>query len=633
VIAIDNLSTQLTAGLYFSLFLSAMASILVAHRNLRASSRHERVSWVVLGAIGASALATATVLHDVRVVVVPVLLATTACGVVWRPLENYTAPGRLLLATLPQQMLVTTAWWIWFLCSQPMSQMTRAFLLASLPLGVGGLVLTLFMLPVDFAVTCRRRWLKPKDPLPPLAPERCPKVSLHVPCCSEPPEMVIDTLNALSRLRYLNFEVIVVDNNTTDAELWRPVERHCRRLGDRFRFFHVDRLVGAKAGALNLARRHTAADATIVGIIDSDYQVHPDFLVTLVGYFDDPGVALVQTPHDSRNGADGLFVGLSHWADRSGYLTDFRNINEFGLTYCVGTMCLIRKAALDEAGPWSETCLTEDSEMTVRLHALGWSCLGIWETFGRGLIPETFLDLKKQWFRWEYGHCQNMLTHWRLFLPGPLGRASRMRWQHRFFHLMGLLGVLYAVVDWLWLPLGMIGLLSLMGHRERVPVPSIVWWSVVLMFGSSTLLRWLPYRTAGYGTREMLCSDVALAALTHTRQAARVRFWFGRRKPAWQRTNKFSDQPSPRRALGAARAELVLGILLSALGIVLATHATYSPPDLLALGAAATVWTALAYVMAPVVALIGEWELGVRRSTGAVAAPSAALASEPAGEP
>ena len=50
VIAIDNLSTQLTAGLYFSLFLSAMASILVAHRNLRASSRDERVSWVVLGA-------------------------------------------------------------------------------------------------------------------------------------------------------------------------------------------------------------------------------------------------------------------------------------------------------------------------------------------------------------------------------------------------------------------------------------------------------------------------------------------------------------------------------------------------------------------------------------------------------
>ncbi len=41
-----------------------------------------------------------------------------------------------------------------------------------------------------------------------------PKVSIHVPAYNEPPEMLIETLDALARLDYPDFEVIVIDNNT-----------------------------------------------------------------------------------------------------------------------------------------------------------------------------------------------------------------------------------------------------------------------------------------------------------------------------------------------------------------------------------------------------------------------------------
>src|SRR6185437_9993555 len=40
--------------------------------------------------------------------------------------------------------------------------------------------------------------------------ERSPRVSIHVPTYNEPPQMVIDTLDALARLDYDDFEVIVV---------------------------------------------------------------------------------------------------------------------------------------------------------------------------------------------------------------------------------------------------------------------------------------------------------------------------------------------------------------------------------------------------------------------------------------
>ena len=49
-------------------------------------------------------------------------------------------------------------------------------------------------------------------------------------------------------------------------------------LGERFRFFHFDVMKGFKAGALNYVLSQTAPDAKIIGVIDSDYMVRPDWL-------------------------------------------------------------------------------------------------------------------------------------------------------------------------------------------------------------------------------------------------------------------------------------------------------------------------------------------------------------------
>ena len=66
--------------------------------------------------------------------------------------------------------------------------------------------------------------------------EQLPMVSVHVPAYNEPPEMMIETLNALALLDYPRYEVIVIDNNTKDPAVWQPVEAHCRKLGPPFPF-------------------------------------------------------------------------------------------------------------------------------------------------------------------------------------------------------------------------------------------------------------------------------------------------------------------------------------------------------------------------------------------------------------
>ncbi|MEK9817105.1 MAG: glycosyltransferase, partial [Limnobacter sp.] len=113
-----------------------------------------------------------------------------------------------------------------------------------------------------------------------------PFVSIHVPAYEEPPEMLIDTLNALGRLDYPHFEVIVVDNNTKDEATWRPVQAHCQYLGERFRFFHVSPLSGYKAGALNYALERTCPQAEVVAVIDADYKVLPHWLKDLAPEFE-----------------------------------------------------------------------------------------------------------------------------------------------------------------------------------------------------------------------------------------------------------------------------------------------------------------------------------------------------------
>src|SRR5581483_5156104 len=138
-------------------------------------------------------------------------------------------------------------------------------------------------------------------PLPPVD-GFLPKVSIHIPAHHEPPEMLKDTLDAVARLDYPNFECVVVINNTPDPALWTPVEAHCRALGERFKFVNADNLAGYKAGALRLALAHTAADAEIIGVIDADYVVEPDWLKHLLPAFADAHVGLVQAPQDHRDG-------------------------------------------------------------------------------------------------------------------------------------------------------------------------------------------------------------------------------------------------------------------------------------------------------------------------------------------
>src|SRR5690606_8862955 len=129
--------------------------------------------------------------------------------------------------------------------------------------------------------------------------------------------MVKVTIDSLVGLDYPNLEVLVIDNNTKDEKVWKPVEEYVDRLretmGDRVKFFHLPKWPGYKAGALNFARTQTAADAEVIGLVDAAYVVRKDWLRALVPYFENAKVAWVQAPQDHREWENDLFKEWINW--------------------------------------------------------------------------------------------------------------------------------------------------------------------------------------------------------------------------------------------------------------------------------------------------------------------------------
>jgi exo-beta-1,3-glucanase (GH17 family)/cellulose synthase/poly-beta-1,6-N-acetylglucosamine synthase-like glycosyltransferase len=302
------------------------------------------------------------------------------------------------------------------------------------------------------------------------APGRAlPPISIHLACCNEPPQTVIATLQGLLALRAPALEVLVVDNNTTDRNLWRPVRafvlqhrRAARRRGEtpRLRFFHLPRWPGYKAGALNFALEQTDARAQWVGVVDADYVVQPQWLQQLGGYLDDPAVAAVQAPQAHRGWAGRTLARMMNWEYEGFFRIGMHHRHERDAIVQHGTMTLIRADALRRAGGWAEDCVCEDTELGLRLLAGGGRVVYVDRVLGSGLVPADFAAYRRQRHRWAEGAMQILRRHARLLLTGRrtgAAGAERLTLGQRYHFVAGwlpwvgdALHLVFSIAAMLW---------------------------------------------------------------------------------------------------------------------------------------------------------------------------------------
>ncbi len=276
-----------------------------------------------------------------------------------------------------------------------------------------------------------------------------PSVCLQVPCYNEPPDMVIETLESLRAIDYPNYEIQVLDDNTDDESLWRPVEAWCRE--NDVKFVHLSDWPGYKSGALNYALQNMVGDeCELIGVVDSDYQIDPHFLKHCAPLFADEKVGFIQAPQDYRDWQSAPFYRRLYYSYHYFFAVSQPSRNERDGAIFAGTMGLIRRRALEDAGGWDEWCITEDAELSLRILRNGWSGLHVDKSFGKGIMPLTFEALKGQRFRWCFGGIQILRRHWRSMLPGHENDENHLSLGQRWAYLCGgiqwygdLLGLLF----------------------------------------------------------------------------------------------------------------------------------------------------------------------------------------------
>jgi exo-beta-1,3-glucanase (GH17 family)/cellulose synthase/poly-beta-1,6-N-acetylglucosamine synthase-like glycosyltransferase len=433
-----------------------------------------------------------------------------------RKLSGLRFVGRLYFALAAQAIVAVAV----FLCTQPLTAYMRTTDWLALLIFVPTLAAMLVILlahAFEFAELFWEGSLSRSfvaKPLPIAAKQ--PLVSIHLACSNEPPEMVIATLKSLHRLRYSNFEVLVVDNNTREERLWQPVRDFVASLPAHFQFFHLPECKGFKAGALNFALTKTANEAVIVAVVDADYVVNPDWLNNLVSYFEDASVGIVQAPQAHRDWAHQTFRTMMNWEYDGFFRIGMHHRNERNAIIQHGTMTMIRASALREHGAWQEWCVCEDAELGLRLMRAGFNTVYVDQVAGHGLTPDGFLAFKKQRYRWAQGGMQILKAHGQALLgrsASALGLSSGQRYHflagwlpwlgdalHLVFALMAVVWTLAAVAfpRWITLP------------TTLFMLPLIAFVMVKLVIGP--LLYW---RRVPCSAREIFGASVAGMGLSH----------------------------------------------------------------------------------------------------------------------
>jgi cellulose synthase (UDP-forming) len=242
-------------------------------------------------------------------------------------------------------------------------------------------------------------------------------VDVLIPVYDEPLDIVSATIVAATRLHGARVRVAVLDDGNRAA---------LARLAERYGARYLQRGVntGAKAGNLNHALARTGAPFVLV--LDCDHVPGPRLFATMLPHLADARVAFVQAPQYYAN-ADATPIAGAAWAQQALFFGPIAcGKDRHRAMFCCGTNVLFRRAALEDAGGFPEHSITEDFELSVRLHERGWQSAYVPEVVARGLGPEDMASYVSQQQRWATG-CLSAL---------PAVVRARLPWRLRLQYLL-----------------------------------------------------------------------------------------------------------------------------------------------------------------------------------------------------
>ena len=230
-----------------------------------------------------------------------------------------------------------------------------------------------------------------------------PFVSIIVPAFNEE-ELIAAALTSLINLDYPNFEIIVVDDGSTDGTLCIAQKIVDRYPGKRIRI--ISQSNAGKSWALNTGIVH--AQGEFIVCVDSDSKLNINALRAGINHFQDPRVGAIGGFVDIINTSK-LITRLQQLEYLIGLNFIRRGLSLFNIVTVVpGPIGMFRKEAILQVGAYNtlSDCFAEDADLTVRLLAAGWRVQGETRMIAKTEAPETLYSLLRQRYRWKRGIFQ-----------------------------------------------------------------------------------------------------------------------------------------------------------------------------------------------------------------------------------
>jgi cellulose synthase (UDP-forming) len=246
-----------------------------------------------------------------------------------------------------------------------------------------------------------------------LPPEQLPAVDVYIPTYNEPIEVLEKTITGALCLDYPNLSIWVLDDGR------RPwLKAFCETKG--VGYLNRPDNAHAKAGNINHALTRTSAE--FVAMFDADFVPQRKFLMRTIGFFSDPEIGIVQTPHAFYN-YDPMQVNLAlrkSLPDEQRFFFDviMPSRDAWDAAFCCGSNSVTRRAALRAVGDALPTqSITEDMLLSMTMLRKGYVTRYLCERLAFGLAPETVDAFFTQRQRWARGAIQILYLG-----NGPLGR-------------------------------------------------------------------------------------------------------------------------------------------------------------------------------------------------------------------
>ncbi len=239
-----------------------------------------------------------------------------------------------------------------------------------------------------------------------------PSVSIIIPAHNEETVIRRTVLNMME-IDYPDYDILVIDDRSSDstAHVLEALKKELRsEAADHVRFHtRPSESTPGKSAVLNDGLAMTQGE--IIAVFDADAIVKPDFLKALVPYLEEEQNAAVQAGKVIANAGDGLLTLCQDMEYALDSLLQEGRAGTGGAAELRGNGQLVRREALNGVGGWNEETVTDDLDLSTRLHSAGYKI---------GFVPETkvyeegvtaFYPLVRQRLRWAKGSLYRYLDH------------------------------------------------------------------------------------------------------------------------------------------------------------------------------------------------------------------------------